>query len=330
MEDVEALLSQMAPPQASVVAPQAPTPVALEEPKAPVGSGGRDEGTAGDHEPDQTSGGKRKGKHEAKAQDQVDDPESPRGASPESSAPEQTSGGETGQTSGSATSSNDGGSAPAKKRAGRTSKKAAQTSAKQVRTARSVYIPSDVERVLVMARAAEGRSYTDIVLDAVNAHYKEAAELPDRAPVVQETTGGLFPRQSPQPRSKKGLNSIYLTDAETEVLDSVATQAGLKRSDLVSRCVRAALSNRVYTRMEVILELQDSGRPAAMLKERVNAVRRAGVVAPRIPEDKEGWVAMPERWFAGIGDELDDAQAHLKVGSWSEVAWAAMELSVQA
>jgi hypothetical protein len=212
--------------------------------------------------------------------------------------------------------------APARRKK-RTGERADQVD-KGKRVARSVYIPADVTKLLGIGRVALRRSYTDITLDAVNRHYKNAATLPDRAGGAGQMTGGLFPREIAPKKSKKGLESIYLSDAETKVLDKVAADAGVSRSDLVSRCMRAYLSRMVFTTMETVLELQDSGRPEASLREKVERLLNEESVARPMPEDLEEWIVAPN-WMLGMSKILDEAQRELDLGSWSEVVWAAME-----
>lgn len=188
---------------------------------------------------------------------------------------------------------------------------------------RSVYIASDVERLLSIASAATHRSYTDITLVAVSNHYTNARDLPAFAATRQETSGGLFPRPVAQPKPTRSLSSLYLSEAETETLDRVASEADLSRSELVTRCLRAHLSRQVFSRMEIVLELQDSGKPTQLVAQRVAQMVSSGVPARRLPDEREGWVTMPAQWTTPLASSLDAAQAELGLGSWTEVLWAA-------
>lgn len=188
---------------------------------------------------------------------------------------------------------------------------------------RSVRVDRSVEVLLAVASAVTGRSYTDLALGAVEEHYLHAETL-GVSTVPAGSGGGLFPRRVPKlVAPNRVLISLYLTDSELEIVDGIASDAGLTRSELVNRCARAALAKRVFCPVEALLRLQATGTPAAALGEWVTAVSGSGVPAPALPGKPDGWTELPGEWVEATGDAFDAAQLATSAGSWTEVAWAA-------
>jgi hypothetical protein len=193
--------------------------------------------------------------------------------------------------------------------------------------ARSVRIDRDVARLLGVASTVWNRGYTEIALTAVEAHHQHAHTLPagpPAGPPAAAAAGGLFPPRQPRVAVPRDLLSLYLTDAETEVLDQVAASSGLSRSELVSRSLRAHLSRELFAPAAAVLDLQSSGDGVHALKTRIDAATATSRPAPPLPDKPDGWMALPKAWGETLADVLDMAQAALRAESWTAVVAAAL------
>lgn len=112
----------------------------------------------------------------------------------------------------------------------------------------SVYVlPAVAEAARRYRRRHRGTSHADIALDAIEARRDELAALVvQRHSATVRAAGDLFPARGSRRRRSDGaprvLWTIFLTQAEIQVVDRLAAEAGAaSRSELISGAVEAEM-----------------------------------------------------------------------------------------